>query len=64
MSDIADQIEQTALGPKRVTVDGTTVEAQSIDEQIAADKHVAASAASTKNHLGLFFRQFKPGGTG
>lgn len=64
MTEIADQIETTALGPKHVTVDGTTVEAQSIDEQIAADKHVAASAASTKNHLGLHFRQFKPGGCG
>lgn len=64
MTDVADQIEQTALGPKRVTVDGTTVEAQSIDEQIAADKHVAASTAAARNHLGLSFRQFKPGGCG
>lgn len=64
MTDISDAIEATAQAPARVTVDGTTVEAQSIPDQIEADKHVNAATARTRNHLGLTFRQLEPGGCG
>ena len=61
---IAEKIEETAKGPARVTVDGTTVEAQNINDQITAEKHLAASTAASRNHVGLTFRQLKPGACG
>ena len=61
---IADKIEETAKGPARVSVDGTSVDAQSIDDQITAEKYLAAKSATSKNHMGLSFRQLTPGGCG
>jgi len=61
---IADKIEENAKGPAKVSVDGTTVDAVNINDQITAEKHLAAKDASTKNHMGLFFRQFTAGGCG
>lgn len=62
--DIDDAIESTATGPKRVTADGVTVEAQSIQDQIAAAKHVGAQAGAAKNHFGLRFVKLEPPGCG
>ncbi len=61
---IADKIEDTAKGPARVTVDGSTVEAQNINDQITAEKHLAAGTAASRNHVGLTFRQLVPGACG
>ena len=62
---IADKIEEAAIdGIHEVEVDGTTVEAMSIGDQIKADKYIRQQAASAKNHGGLTFRTLRPGGTG
>ncbi len=61
---IAEKIEENAKGPARVSVDGTTVDAQNINDQITADKYRSQKASTTKNHLGLTFRQFTPGACG
>lgn len=63
MADLSDTIETAAAEPKAATVDGITVHGHTLEELIAADKHLAAKAGSTKNHLGLHFRQLEPGGT-
>ena len=64
VTTIADKIEENAKSPARVTVSDTTVEGQSIPDQILAEQHLAAKSAIAKNHLGLTFRQFTPGGCG
>jgi hypothetical protein len=66
MADTIDEaLSETALaGVKRVTVDGQSVEALSIDELVAARQAAAAASGRARNHLGLTFRQFKPGDTG
>jgi hypothetical protein len=61
---IAGAIEETAKGPARVTVDGTTVEAQKIADQIAAAKHAASNTAAGRNHFGLRFVKLEPPGAG
>ncbi len=63
-STIAEKIEANAKGLARVTVDGTTVEAQDINDQITAEKHLAAGTAANRNHVGLTFRQLVPGACG
>ena len=61
---ISDKIEENAKGPAKVMVDGTSVDAQDINDQITADKYRSQKVAASRNHLGLTFRQFTPGGTG
>jgi hypothetical protein len=63
--DIRDAIESTAKGPKRVRTDAGEVESQDIEQQIAADKYLAAKAAtsSTNKHRGLRFNRILPPGT-
>ena len=61
---IREAIEQTARGPARVSVDGTSVDAQRISDLIEADKHLAGNTALTRNHLGIRFRQIIPPGGG
>ena len=64
MSDeIEAAIESTAVGPKRVRTDAGEVEAQDIDQQIAADKYLAAKAAASTANRGLRFNKIIPGGT-
>lgn len=66
MSDeIRDAIEATAKGPKRVRTDAGEVEAQDIEQQIAADKYLAARAAASSGnvHRGLRFNKIIPPGT-
>ena len=53
---INDRIEQAAIdGVQKVSVDGTTVEAMSIQDMIAASKHVTAQQAAARSHFGLRF---------
>ena len=53
---IADAIEEAALaGVSRVAVDGTSVEAMSIADMIAADTHLARKSAASQPHGGLRF---------
>jgi len=64
MSSISDSIQSVATGPKSVSVDGTKVDAQSIDDLVKADQHLAAKegVASTR-HRGLRFSKLTPPGT-
>lgn len=61
---IEDKIEEVALGPKQVSVDGTTVASQDVSAIIEADKYLTAKRASARNHFGLRFVQLEPPGTG
>jgi len=61
---IQDAIEETAKGVQSVSVDGQSVTSMDIDKLIRADEYLAKKAAASKNHLGLSFRQLKPGGCG
>lgn len=46
-----------ALGPKSMTVDGTSVVAQSLDEIKKAKDLLAAEEATAQPHFGLRFTQ-------
>lgn len=62
---IDDTIEQQAIdGVRRTSVDNVSVETQSVDDLIKAQKHTAQATAASQNHLGLRFRTLKPGGCG
>ena len=62
---IAEKIEEDArAGIERVKVDGTDVTAMSIDDRIKADQYGKKDTAAAKNHLGITFRTFVPGGCG
>ena len=61
---IREAIEENAKGPKKVTVDGQTVEQHSIKEQIEADNHTAAKTATSKSHFGLRMTKLVPPGAG
>ena len=61
---IGTAIETNAVGPAKVSADGTSAEAQPIPDQIEADRYRASKAAKTQNHLGLRFRKLEPGGGG
>jgi hypothetical protein len=64
MADLDQTIEDTAKNPKAVAVDGTRVDAQSVDDLIKADQHLAGKEA-LKNSLrrGLRFNKLVPPGT-
>ncbi len=62
--DLPQQLIDVALGPKKVTVDGTAVEAQDLDKIIAARKHLAGEEAAAKTHFGLRFAKMQPPGAG
>lgn len=61
---ITDAIEEQAMGPRQVTVDGASTQRRDIRELIEADKHLAAKTAAKRNHFGMAFRKLEPGGTG
>jgi len=68
MSDeLANKIDSTAQGPKRVRTDAGEVEAHSLADMIEADKYLASrdavSESSTRTHRGLRFNVLKPPGT-
>jgi hypothetical protein len=64
--DLSSRIESAAMGPARVTVDGTTGEARPIPDLIAADRYLSAkrAQAAQRNHCGLTFRKLEPPGAG
>jgi len=61
--DIRNAIESTAKGPKRVRTDAGEVESQDIEQQIAADKYLAARAAVRSKTRGLRINKLLPPGT-
>ncbi|MCH7873380.1 MAG: hypothetical protein IID33_16915 [Planctomycetes bacterium] len=64
MADLTDTIETNAAQPKRVTVDGTSVEQHSLPDQIEADQHVKAKKSAAKPHFGLRMTKLIPPGAG
>jgi hypothetical protein len=62
---IAERIAQQGVdGIASVNVDGSSVTGIPIRDLIEAEKHATSKTAAARNHLGLVFRQFEPGGTG
>jgi hypothetical protein len=63
--DVANKIESSAQGPRRVRTDAGEVEAHPLLDQIEADKYLAARAAVSggNTHRGLRFNVLKPPGT-
>ncbi len=61
---VEDAIEQNALGPKRVQVGNSSVEQQSVDDQIKAANFLAGQTAAAKPHFGLRFTKLIPPGAG
>ena len=49
----AEAVEQAALGPKRVTVNGQSVEQHPIPDLIKAAEFTQKNAASAKSHFGI-----------
>lgn len=61
--DLSEKINQAAQAPKSVTVDGTSVQQQSIDDLIKAEQFRATKAATANSRsMGLrFIRVIPPG---
>ena len=59
-----DAINKNIAGPKRVTVDGVSVEQYGVDELVKADQYLGSKKA-TKKGLGVkLTRVVPPGATG
>ena len=64
MADLDQTIEDAAKNPKAVAVDGTRVDAQSVDDLIKADQHLAGKDAMRNSaRRGLRFNKFVPPGS-
>jgi hypothetical protein len=66
-STISDAIENTAKNPASVTVGSQSVTAQSIRDQIEADRYLAAKAAGQstgQRGFGIRIQRIKPQGGG
>jgi hypothetical protein len=64
MADLDQSIEDAAKSPKAVAVDGVRVDAQSIDDLIKADQHLAGKdAVKSSPRRGLRFNKLIPPGT-
>jgi len=59
-NDLSDTIRDTAKAPARVSVDGTTVDAQKVADQILAEQHLAGQTGAGKNHFGMRFAKLEP----
>ena len=60
---IKDAIESNATaGIKKVEVDGETVEAMSIKDQIEADRYLSGKTGLTKTSMGIYTRKQVPPG--
>jgi hypothetical protein len=60
--DLDDTIRENAQGPAKATGDSGSVEQHPLEDQIAADKHLAAKQAVKKKHRGLRFSKLAPPG--
>lgn len=60
--EIKDAIIENATGPKRATGDEGSIEQHSLQDQIAADRHVKGSEAAKKPARGMrFTKMIMPG---
>lgn len=60
--DLGDQIEDAAAEPRSVSVDGVTVNQQSVTDQIAADKYLLNRRWHNDPRRALRFVKFRPPG--
>lgn len=60
--DIAEKIEESALGPARVRSDGTEVEQHPIKDLIEADRYATQKTANVKGKVGFRIQLFVPPG--
>lgn len=58
---LEDAIRENAMGPKKASGDGSSMEQHDIADQIQADKYVASKAAA-KAGLGMRTVKLIPGG--
>lgn len=63
MSTIDDTIAEVAANPKKVEVDGVSVESQSIPDLIAAANHAGRAAVSGRPANALKFVKMVPPGS-
>jgi hypothetical protein len=64
MPDLDQTIEEAAKNPKAVAVDGTRVDAQSVDDLIKADQHLSGKdAVRNSPRRGLRFNKLVPPGS-
>jgi hypothetical protein len=62
---IQHAIEESAkTGIASASVDGNSVTAMSIDDQIKADHYTGAKVAAAKNHMGFYFFKIEAPGAG
>ena len=61
--EVSDALKNAAQQPKRVRTDAGEVEAHDLEQQIAADKYLAAKAAASAPGRGLRFNKLIPPGT-
>lgn len=60
---ITDEIEQSAVNPKKATIGGETLEAHPLGDLIEADQHVQAKKAAKSKMRGLNLKKIShPGG--
>jgi hypothetical protein len=64
MADLTDEIEENAAAPKRVAIDGVSVDEHSLPDQIDADRYLKGQTAASKPHAGLRFVKLIPPGGG
>jgi hypothetical protein len=62
--NLEDAATEVALGPSSVTVDGSSVTAQSVDEIKKAAAFIASQSAKSQPHFGLRMTQLVPGSCG
>ena len=63
MSDLSDQIEVNAAGPKKVQIGASSVEQHPLKDQIEADRYVRGSnAAANRYTMGLRLGKVVPPG--
>ena len=60
MPDLSDQINTSAAGPRQVTVDGNSVQAQPLPDLIAADRYLAEKAVAGSRKSPLRFARIIP----
>jgi len=61
--NLKDAIRENALGPKKVQSDAGSVEQHSLQDQIAAERFLAAKEATRKPGLGIKLAKLSPDGT-
>jgi len=64
MADYSTELDAAVKGPKSVSVDGVSVQAQDVDAIIKVEDREAGRTAAARNHFGLRFFRMKPPGAG